>query len=143
LHLLTFFGSISICIFYFRPKKLKYTTLASANPVQEAMDHPKQMYSQHKLSRNQSLLKIVSHNDADSQLTTAEHTPNASNSYKQMNRSESIQSETLVELNNCIAQFEKFSYFTNETFGKDKDVCFSEISNKLVGCWAPGQVGDR
>ncbi len=53
---------------------------------------------------------------------------------KFLKRSESqIQSATLVELNNCIAQFEKFSYFSDESLRMEKDVKFSEISNKLVG----------
>ena len=95
------------------------------------------VYSQHKMSRNQSILKIVS-NNADLQQQNhpkAEHTPSTTsyNAYKQLDRTESIQSETLAELNNCIAQFEKFSYFTNETFKNDKEICFTEISNKLVG----------
>lgn len=96
------------------------------------------VYSQHKMSRNQSILKIVSNNtDLQQQQQNhpkAEHTPSTTsyNAYKQLDRTESIQSETLAELNNCIAQFEKFSYFTNETFKNDQEMCFTEISNKLV-----------
>lgn len=64
--------------------------------------------------------------------TKTEKTPKTiSQSGTKIRRSESNQSTTLTELNNCIAQFEKFSYFTDENLRAEKDICFSEISNKL------------
>lgn len=116
--------------------------LLAANKQDKGSNNTKinKVYSQHKMSRNQSILKVVS-NNADLQPQPqqphhpkAEHTPSTTsyNAYKQLDRTESIQSETLAELNSCIAQFEKFSYFTNETFKNDKEICFTEISNKLV-----------
>ncbi len=95
-------------------------------------------YQSRQLSRNQSLLKIVSNSDHKTPQTISQTERGCGGGVggggKFLKRSESqIQSATLVELNNCIAQFEKFSYFSDESLKMEKDVKFSEISNKLVG----------
>lgn len=94
----------------------------------EVENNDKTIFHSRQLSRNQSLVKIVSKNDENTPQTR-----NSQNSNRYLKRSESHSqvSDTLTELNNCIAQFEKFSYFTEETFKNEKDIKFNEISDKL------------
>ncbi len=92
-------------------------------------------YNCRHLGRNQSLLKIVSNSDSHKTPQTISQNERScvgGGKYLKKSTDSQIQSATLVELNNCIAQFEKFSYFSDENLKTDKDFKFHEISNKLV-----------
>lgn len=109
--------------------------------ISDSTDHPKinekeknekQQRPSITLNRNQSLVKIVRKDETNNYKSDkSDHTPQSQYCGKYVKRNESVQSTTLAELNNCIAKFEKFSYFTDENLTNEKEIKLNEISNKL------------